>query len=105
MNDSHSLYNVSTTGQVTNDGGPKQSIFYYGPDESLETYKDNGSHVPAFDDEIHFSDPDLERQAREACGDNNECVFDVWQTGRVEIGLSWKTEVEEMIQNAADLSK
>lgn len=35
-----------------------------------------------------FDDPDLEMEARDACGDDEFCLFDIAATKRVEIGTA-----------------
>lgn len=35
-----------------------------------------------------FDDPDLEAEAKEACGEDEFCLFDIAATRRVEIGMA-----------------
>lgn len=39
--------------------------------------------------------PELEQEAREKCGDDNACLYDVAQTGNLEVGANTKAEGEE----------
>ncbi|XP_078693760.1 mucin-like protein [Branchiostoma floridae x Branchiostoma belcheri] len=80
------LYHMGTTWQVTRDEGPRKSIFHYLHGESLANFT-SPSFLPAFTDQIwSFADPDLERQARAVCGNDTACLFDVAETGDVEVG-------------------
>ena len=64
---------------------PSDSLFTYQPGESWATYHDP-FFVPLY--EAVFSDVELEQQANELCGDDQQCLFDVAATGLVELGQS-----------------
>ena len=73
---------------------------------SLFTYEEGKSHafyfdadyVPIFLDELSFDDSTLDQQAREVCGDNRQCMFDIYTTRRVNIGTASKQAVESFIE-------
>ena len=58
-------------------------MFYYKGNKTWSDFYDYG-FVPVFSPT--FDDPELERQAREMCGDVSACLFDVAATGRLDIG-------------------
>ena len=61
------------------------SLFTYATGEDFTTFFD-----PAFNPEFQptFSDPGLEAQASDICGDDAFCLFDIAATGRTDIGLA-----------------
>ncbi|XP_078693848.1 uncharacterized protein LOC144923323 isoform X2 [Branchiostoma floridae x Branchiostoma belcheri] len=71
--------------QVTDEDGPKKSLFYYTTGEGPENFT-QASYEPAFTDEIMFASAELEQQARAVCRDDRTCLFDVSHTGNVEVG-------------------
>jgi deleted-in-malignant-brain-tumors protein 1 len=71
---------------------PRSSLFTYGPNGDWESFHDV-TYVPVF--ESTFSDPELEEQANEICGDDQLCIFDIAATGDVEIGISTMDSVQE----------
>ena len=60
-------------------------MFTYQPGESWTTYYDP-FFVPTY--QPVFSDPELESQATDLCGDDLFCLFDIAATGLVDIGIS-----------------
>ena len=72
----------SVLGQITT----AESIFTYGPGESVTTISVQ-NHVPPFMDEIL---PGLRENKTlvEVCGDNAECLFDFSQAGDAEFGMA-----------------
>ena len=62
--------------------------------ESLFTYSSNQSWADYYDPSFSpvfvptFSDPDLEEDAREICGGDTFCLFDIAATKRIDIGIS-----------------
>lgn len=64
---------------------PSNSLFTYQPGENWATYYDP-FFIPIYT--AAFSDPELESQANDLCGNNQQCLFDVAATGLVELGLS-----------------
>ncbi len=82
------------TGIISNHS---DSLFTYSIGQSFDGFSDPG-FTPAFDPV--FSDPVLETQAQEVCGDDQFCLYDVATTGRLDIGQSTAMAgqaVEEMI--------
>ncbi|XP_035664221.1 mucin-like protein [Branchiostoma floridae] len=73
------------TWQVTEEDGPKRTRFFYAPGTTTSLYKDN-SYVPHYTDQVIFSSAVLEQQANAMCGDDRECLFDISETGDVEVG-------------------
>ncbi|XP_078690041.1 mucin-like protein [Branchiostoma floridae x Branchiostoma belcheri] len=69
--------------QLTIEDGPRKSLF---PSHTRDSFKTRSSFYPHFTDEITFSDPDLEARARTTCGNNTDCLFDVSQTGDLDLG-------------------
>ena len=67
-------------------------MFYYKGNKTWSDFYDFG-FVPVFSPT--FDDPELERQAREMCGDVSACLFDVAATGRLDIGMSALSAEEE----------
>lgn len=64
---------------------PSNSLFTYQPGENWATFYDP-YFIPIY--EAIFTDPELERQASDLCGSDQECLFDVAATGLVELGQS-----------------
>ena len=60
-------------------------MFYYKDNKGWSDFYDFG-FVPEFFPT--FDDPELERQAKELCGNVSACLFDVAATGRLDIGMS-----------------
>ena len=63
----------------------RKSLFFYQPEESWDTFYDpyfTPFYLPT------FSDPELESQARDICGDNKFCLFDIAATGLVDVGVA-----------------
>ena len=67
-------------------------MFYYKGNKTWSDFYDYG-FVPVFSPT--FDDPELERQAREMCGDVSACLFDVAATGRLDFGMSALSAEEE----------
>ena len=44
-----------------------------------------------------FDNATLGQQARDVCGDNKECLFDIHTTGKVSIGRATKQAVESFV--------
>ncbi|KAI8482345.1 hypothetical protein Bbelb_399360 [Branchiostoma belcheri] len=79
------IYEFGISWQVTEEDGPKTSLFYYKSGEGVETFR-NDSFQPIFTDEVIFSDPDLQERALAACGNVTSCLFDVSMTNDIEVG-------------------
>lgn len=74
------------------------SLFIYEEGEDHSTYFDAG-YVPIFldKDDLVFDNVTLGKQARDACADNKQCLFDIFTTGKVSIGMASKQAVESFI--------
>ena len=70
-------------------------MFTYQEDKTHEDFVDIG-YIPLFFDQLDslFSDKTLEIQAKEACGDVKECLFDVAASGSLSFGNSTKRSIE-----------
>ncbi|CAH1226370.1 HMCN1 [Branchiostoma lanceolatum] len=80
------LYAFGNSWQVTVEDGPKKSLFFYKDGEDVSTFT-SPDYQPKYTDELVFSDPELETKAREICGNDTECLFDVSQTGDIEVAV------------------
>ena len=76
-------YNI--LGQITEEDGPKTSLFHYKAGEGVETFR-NDSFQPTFTDEVIFSDPDMKKRAMAVCGNVTSCLYDVSMTNDIEVG-------------------
>ena len=75
--------------------------------DSLFTYEEGMTHSSYFDfgyvpifldkDDLVFENVTLGKQARDACGDNKQCLFDIFTTGKVSIRMASKQAVESFI--------
>ena len=72
---------------------PVGSLFTYQPGETWATFYDP-FFQPTY--EPKFATPELEAEAKELCGDDIFCLFDVAATGSMEIGLSTLRGGEEI---------
>ncbi|CAH1255381.1 NOTCH2 [Branchiostoma lanceolatum] len=81
------IFDFGRSWQVTAGAGDKASLFHYDAGQGVDTYQDD-TFVPTFGDEAGTPDPVLQQQAEEQCGDNQECVYDVLQTGNVAVGAA-----------------
>lgn len=74
------------------------SLFTYDEGKSHSSYFDGG-YVPIFldQDDVAFENATLGQQAREVCGDNKQCLFDIHTTGKVSIGMASKHAVESFV--------
>ena len=83
------LFSLALAGIIAD---PAQSLFTYGADGSWGTFY-RPDYRPAFG--VEFSDPELEEEARAACGDDDLCLFDIAATGDVNIGAATRESGEE----------
>jgi len=76
---------ILTVFTITGIVDESDSLFTYSVGESRST-----GHDPNFVPSFHpvFSNPSLESEAIETCGDDEFCLFDIAITGRMDIGLS-----------------
>jgi len=74
------------------------SLFTYDEGKSHSSYFDAG-YVPIFLDQndMAFDNATLGQQARDVCGDNKQCLFDIHTTGKVSIGMASKKAVESFV--------
>lgn len=74
------------------------SLFTYDEGKSHASYFDGG-YVPIFLDQedLVFDNATLGQQARDVCGDNRQCLFDIHTTGKVSIGKASKQAVQSFI--------
>ena len=80
--------------------------------DSLFTYEEGTDHsfyfdvgyLPIFLDQsdLVFDNPFLEEQARDVCGDNKQCLFDIHTTGKVSIGLASMRALEYFLAVISD---
>ena len=86
--------NISIAGTTT----ANSSLFTYDEGKSHASYFDVG-YVPLFLDEedLVFNNVTLGQQARDLCGDNKQCLFDIHTTGKISIGKASKQAVESFI--------
>ena len=74
------------------------SLFTYNEGKSHASYFDGG-YAPIFLDQekMVFNNATLEKLAWGVCGDNKQCLFDIYTTGKVSIGRASKQAVESFI--------
>ena len=74
------------------------SLFTYEEGKDHSSYSDVG-YLPIFldQDDLVFDNVSLGEQARDVCGDNKQCLFDVYTTGKVNIGLASMRAVESFL--------
>ena len=81
-----------------------KTLFTYRIGESYDHFRDV-DFTPVFVDDTSslFSDSTFEQEARNICGENEECLFDIAVTGKTSIGeatLELINELEEKINNS-----
>ena len=81
-----------------------ESLFTYPFGKDLMSFYDL-SYSPVY--HINFSNSTLEEKAKEICGDDEFCLFDIAATGRIEIGEATFTGGQdfEMLINLSKPSK
>ena len=74
-------------------------MFTYRTGESYDSFLDLG-FTPVFLDETNslFSNNTLEQQARDICGENEECLFDIAVTGKTSVGEATLESYNELQQ-------
>ena len=84
--------NVILTGAVTEE----DSLFtYYG--ENHTSYVDV-AYIPVFfDQDLIFDDVIFGQKARNVCGNNKQCLFDIYTTGKISIGMNSKKALESFV--------
>ena len=63
----------------------RKILFYYQPEDSWATFYDPYFR-PLY--QPTFNNPELETQAKDICGDDKFCLFDIATTGITEIGVA-----------------
>lgn len=88
------LWYISISGATT----ANSSLFTYDEGKSHSSYFDDG-YVPIFldQDDVEFDNATLGQQARDVCGDNKQCLFDIHTTGKISIGMASKRAVESFV--------
>ena len=69
----------------------RNSLFFYQPEESWDTFYDPFFH-PSY--KPTFTNPELELEANEICGDDVFCLFDIAVTGIKEVGIATRKSSE-----------
>ncbi|XP_078574206.1 mucin-like protein [Branchiostoma floridae x Branchiostoma japonicum] len=77
------IFEMGSSWRVTDGDGPKKSIFQYKPGEDSSNFTSDG-FLPKFTDELNFGDPELQEEAREVCGNDTSCLFDVGRLAEAE---------------------
>ncbi len=91
------LYLRILTGEIS----AQDSFFTYPEGMSAADYS-FPNHEPVFADEAADSVP---QDVLDACGDNQECIFDATQTGNLEIGMETLTTNNGNIDDQNQASK
>lgn len=85
----------------------EESIMYYRDGSNHSTYNDN-DFIPVFTDDVNNWDwetEDLRTSAYEECGNDVSCLYDVFVTGDLSIGLSTKSTATQNAEANSALSK
>ena len=73
-------------------------MFTYRIGESYDSFRDP-NFMPVFPDaDSLFSDAILEEEARNICGENRMCLFDIAVTGKTSIGEATLELVDEIME-------
>ena len=85
---------INSTGSTT----ANESLFTY-EEGASHSYYFNAEYVPIFldQDNLVFANATLGQKARDVCGDNKQCLFDIHTTGKVSIGEASKQAVETLV--------
>ncbi|XP_073243989.1 sushi domain-containing protein 2-like [Porites lutea] len=83
-----------------------ESLFTYEQGKSHATYH-HPNYQPIFADsqKLVFSNKSLEKDAKDVCGDNFQCMFDIYTTKKVTIGKASKETVEQFVAVINDTVK
>jgi hypothetical protein len=81
-----------------------KTLFTYRNGEDYDSFRDL-DFTPVFLDDTSslFSNSTLEQEAKNICGENEECLFDIAMTGKTSIGeatLELVNELEEKTNNS-----
>jgi len=80
-----------------------ESLFTYGPDESVASFS-FPDHIPPFLDDIIDSLSENSNLTN-ICGDNAECLFDFDQTGDPDVGMAAMMFEDQTTVEMLDSSK
>ncbi|XP_022783564.1 sushi domain-containing protein 2-like [Stylophora pistillata] len=75
----------------------EDSLFTYDYGENHTSYVDKGYTPIFFDQDLVFDDVTLGQQARNVCGDSRQCLFDIYTTGKISLGVNSKKALESFI--------
>ena len=89
----HPNRDIILTGATTEE----DSLFTYDYGENHTSYVDEGYTPIFFDQDLVFDDVTLGQQARNVCGDSRQCLFDIYTTGKISIGVNSKKALESFI--------
>lgn len=83
-----------------------ESLFTYEQGKIHATYH-HPNYQPIFADsqQLVFSNKSLERDAKDVCGENLQCMFDIFTTKKVTIGKASKETVEQFVAVINDTVK
>ena len=84
------------------------SIMYYTESNTDWNTYNNNTFVPVFTDDVDnwaWSSDSFKQTAESTCGDNIECLYDVFITGDLEIGATSKATGEENEQQNAIIGR
>ena len=82
------------------------SLFIYQQGKSHSSYH-HPQYEPIFPDtqSLIFDDKSLEKEAQNVCGENKECMFDIYTTKKVRIGRATKETVQQFVAVINDTVK
>ena len=81
-----------------------QSLFTYGAHESVANFS-KPDFMPMFADNITWHNQSLEQEARDQCGDDSECLFDVASTKDLSVGMVTKEISIQLVNETNKLGK
>ncbi|XP_022783567.1 sushi domain-containing protein 2-like isoform X2 [Stylophora pistillata] len=75
----------------------EDSLFTYDYGENHSSFVDVGYEPIFLDQDLVFDNVILGQQARIVCGDSRQCLFDIYNTGKVSIGMNSKKSLESFV--------
>ena len=81
-----------------------QSLFTYGAHESVAHFS-KPDFMPMFADNITWHNQSLEQEAKDQCGDDFECLFDVASTNDLSVGMVTKDISIQLVNETNRLGK
>jgi len=85
----------------------EDSIMYYTENGTSWSTYNNNSFVPVFTDDIDswvWPSEEAKTEAYETCGDDHNCLYDIYITGNIEVGKSTKKTAENSVSDNEALS-